>query len=115
MTDIIVKYKEGDTRRRLEARGWKHQVFFNMLPYLGRPVFEYKENRVYHQEGDQIIGYSIVQGRIIADKGQVRVNRPVDSFRWVEPIPFQSGLKLYREWAKADVPSEAVKIIDGPA
>jgi len=101
--DIIVKYLEGQTKQTIARHGKGSTMFTNSfyLSKAGRPLFEKgKSNRVFHLEGDFLIGYSVPCDRGMIYKGQITIERYVSGFKWIEPIPFWAGIKLYYEFVE---------------
>lgn len=123
MTDIIVKYNEGDTLRRIESKRWNHESFFNIFyrNSAGYPLYILgQQNRVYHCEPvtgeggrvqDCIIGFSVLLGRGMATGVSMKLERPTASFKWIKPIPCDQNIKLHSGWAEAGFKKSSVVFI----
>ena len=104
MTDIIVRYKEGHTATILKKKGWERDAFVNFFPRFRflNPDLR-KDSKVFHLEGDKIIGYSVTcrygAKRIVGI--QIAHYRAASSFKYIEPIHLKIDLELESAWVEA--------------
>ena len=136
--DIIIRYPPGYTKglldrdnRRDRGLPFQNRLYKNNKTYptlfqtqyvqteRGN-CFKYQEDqeapRVYHLEGDTVIGFSKPEANALVERGGMLITRPVKSFEWVNEIslPDLYYLKKFYAWVGASdhFKREEVKIME---
>lgn len=79
-----------------------HQYSYETGENVDAYVEPERPPRVYHVEGDHVIGYSVPKANCRPFKGRVVCSRPISSFVWIEPIKMEGLIlaPLY-DWVEA--------------